>query len=859
MEQLISIIVPIYKVELYLRRCLDSILAQTYQNLEIILVDDGSPDNCGIICDEYAAKDNRIKVIHKENGGLSDARNYGLDIARGQYIGFVDSDDWISPDMYAYLLQGLLKYDADIAVCEYYNVYNKKRIATRRDEDRVFEGGKILEALLGLKIGNYAWNKLYKKELWCDIRYPYGQNYEDVRTTYKLFQKCRRVVGLKDAKYFYFQNNFGIVQDRSIKNAISCVASRMERYDAIYDESINMHSFMLREIYQYTCSLRDKINKASLNEFRDEEKNLAYVCSFLENHLDEFYAEYQWGKLGKTAFKLICEPKHGNWVLSKKCTNLSEKKGALQNKATMKWLKKKKQGYEENKVLSKYYKYFDKLPLDNNLVLLESRGGEDFASNIFYIAKELSLRGKKICISVKQKYVNKIKCILQQGLIKNTQIVIKGSAEYYKAFASAKYLFNDMVYSDRILKKEGQIWVNTWHGTPLKCLEFDVANQRHELGGASREFMRSDYISVPSQYMIDKLISSSRINNLCKFTKVLYSGYPRNQVFFDLDTQVQIKRELGIEDKEIFVYMPTWRGTFLSHESVSGEYAINKILANLDKKLNDNQLIFVKLHNYMNNAIDFSIYSHIKPFPDIYESYAFLSIADCLITDYSSVFFDFANTGRKIILFAYDKEDYLKQRGLYISFDALPFPIVCTYDELAEELNLHKTYDDSNFIKTYCTYDCLNATQKLLDRIMLDERCCEEKELVTNGKKNVLLYDAKITYRNYKPIDLSGISSDILQKDNNINIFYGYRQWAIKQCPQYLQKLSDDVGLFTFTYAPLMNYFEKIYTRLFGHVPTTVIKREINREVYGKPFQEIRVIDANKFDPFIKIINKFSE
>ena len=116
-EPKISVIVPVYKVEPYLRKCLDSIINQTYRNLQIILVDDGSPDNCGAICDEYASKDSRIEVIHQENGGVSAARNAGLKLAAGDYIGWVDSDDWIEPDMYAYMLENMQKYEADIAVC----------------------------------------------------------------------------------------------------------------------------------------------------------------------------------------------------------------------------------------------------------------------------------------------------------------------------------------------------------------------------------------------------------------------------------------------------------------------------------------------------------------------------------------------------------------------------------------------------------------------------------------------------------------------------------------------------------------------------------------------------------------------
>ena len=160
---LISIIVPVYDVEPYLRKCIDSILIQSYRDLEIILVDDGSPDNCGAICDEYAEKDKRIKVIHKKNGGLSDARNAGLDIATGEYIGFVDSDDWVMPDMYEYLYKAVKEYDADMSVCGYYDYWGKTISGRYCQDIQVYKGQEGIKALLDLKFGNYVWNKLYKR------------------------------------------------------------------------------------------------------------------------------------------------------------------------------------------------------------------------------------------------------------------------------------------------------------------------------------------------------------------------------------------------------------------------------------------------------------------------------------------------------------------------------------------------------------------------------------------------------------------------------------------------------------------------------------------------------------------------
>lgn len=207
MNDLISVIVPIYKVEAYLRKCVDSIIGQTYKNLEIILVDDGSPDGCGAICDAYAAEDDRIKVIHKQNGGLSDARNAGLDIMTGEYVGFVDSDDWIEPEMYEKLMENMKHFQADISF---------GGVSDDLERDGVVKSVKVsdygpkpfaesnTDAMKRYFLGSWAaWDKLYKASLFNNIRYPKGEINEDEAIVLRLLEQCENVCYTNEIFYHY--------------------------------------------------------------------------------------------------------------------------------------------------------------------------------------------------------------------------------------------------------------------------------------------------------------------------------------------------------------------------------------------------------------------------------------------------------------------------------------------------------------------------------------------------------------------------------------------------------------------------------------------------------------------------------
>ena len=207
MDPLVSVIVPIYKVEQYLHRCVDSILSQTYSNLEIILVDDGSPDNCGEICDNYAVKDLRISVIHKKNGGLGDARNFGILQASGDYIVHIDSDDFVTKNHIETLLNLCIKYNAEISICgtHYYASEADLKIPEELIKEIVFDSVTALKHMLYQReYDTSAWAKMYKRSLFDGVLYSDLYN-EDLATTYKLMLKAHKVAYTSKKLYYYFQ------------------------------------------------------------------------------------------------------------------------------------------------------------------------------------------------------------------------------------------------------------------------------------------------------------------------------------------------------------------------------------------------------------------------------------------------------------------------------------------------------------------------------------------------------------------------------------------------------------------------------------------------------------------------------
>lgn len=284
----ISIIVPVYNVEEYLPKCLDTILNQSFRDFEVILVNDGSKDNSGFICEKYAKKDSRIRIIHKENGGLSSARNAGLDIAKGRYIGFIDSDDFIDLKMYEQLYNMIKIYNADIAICSYecvskHAIIKNKNYKDKLEEIKVFNNIEALNQTLEENGVEFivAWNKLYKSSVFENLRFKEGKVHEDEFIVHQVLYKSNIVVYTPKKLYYYLQRENSITGESFNIKRTDYLEALTERI-YFYNEK-NLDYLKEKTEYQY-LKLYFKYYFKVKNDLKDTEK----VKKLKQNFIDTF-------------------------------------------------------------------------------------------------------------------------------------------------------------------------------------------------------------------------------------------------------------------------------------------------------------------------------------------------------------------------------------------------------------------------------------------------------------------------------------------------------------------------------------------------------------------------------------------
>lgn len=503
---------------------------------------------------------------------------------------------------------------------------------------------------------------------------------------------------------------------------------------------------------------------------------------------------------------------------------------------------------------NKYITYYDRLPIDEKVILLESQSATKISGNLFYILKYLltdeKYAGYTVYLSSWGRYVNSITAILEHYGIENVNIVVYASDDYMRLLASAKYLINDATFPNYWIKKEGQVYINTWHGTPLKAMGRKVHNDVF-FGNVQKNLVNADYLLYPNIFTKDVMIRDYMLENISSNSYIL-GGYPRNTVFFDRNAESRIREELEITDKKIYAYMPTWRGTVDKVGVSKNDAYLMYYLCELDKRLTDDEIFYINIHPmamHAKNTAEVSKLKHIKNFPAEYETYDFLNIADVLVTDYSSVFFDYACTRKKVVLFPYDKDEYLCDRGMYMDMDDLPFPQVFDLDALVDELRSEKNYDDTEFVKTFCTWDNIDATAQLCDRTILGiDTGLTVAPVPNNGKENVLIYAGDLA-KNGITTSLRSLTNEI--DLNKRNYYISFIQGKAKKNADQLVTFNPKVNFFAVSDYFNLSFKDKAIRKLFN---LGIIKAKTYMKHAKTRVQQnfIRAYGQSKFDTVIQ-------
>lgn len=468
--------------------------------------------------------------------------------------------------------------------------------------------------------------------------------------------------------------------------------------------------------------------------------------------------------------------------------------------------------FRQARKYSRIYRYYYHSDVDAKMVFIESRNGRDIAGNMLRILLEIRAQygGEyRIITAARKESMETVKGIASAYHLEDVKICEYESVEYFKYLWRAKYLFNDTTFPSCFIKKPEQVYTNTWHGTPLKMMGKYSASDCDKMSNVQRNLLFSDYFVVPNTYYEDKMCEAYAMKNLYQGI-VLHEGYPRNTVFFDDKMRQETRARYNLDDKKVYIYMPTFREQGSRHQDDAQRKALLQYFEILDKRLQDDEVFYVKLHYFVREGMDLSGFQHIVDFPTGIETYEFLNTADCLVTDYSSVFYDFANTGRKIIRFVYDEETYNHNRGEYEQPVELPFPKVYTAEELAEELHKPVHYDDAAFRAMYDTFDNRDATSKLVRHIIGGEKCCEEVSL-HSSKEKVLLYGGSLA--------LNGITTSLRSLLNYVEddreYYICWSMNALRGKPENIQRIRSYNGLLGVTGEVAMTMQEEIAKFLY--------------------------------------------
>ncbi|WP_315793760.1 glycosyltransferase [Paenibacillus sp. BIC5C1] len=533
------------------------------------------------------------------------------------------------------------------------------------------------------------------------------------------------------------------------------------------------------------------------------------------------------------------------------------------------WLRLlKNRNYRLITLYSMFYKY---LKVKHNVVFYESYHGKNMTDNPYAIFKQLITTRKDLvhvwAVNDKENYYAQ-----KYRENKKVKFVRVGSIGYIKYLAISKYLINNVTFPPYFQKKDNQVYINTWHGTPLKTLGKDMRGKRGQLKNIQRNFLQSDYILSPNNFTTTVLINSHDINGI--FTGVvLEEGYPRIDATINSKSSetAYLFNQIEMDQKDkIILYAPTWRGEV--GQSANRNDEIYEHILKMNKNIPGGYRLILKVHTLMFKFIkNDSRFESIKLIPDWVDTNELLSIVDILITDYSSIFFDYMVTKKPILYFMYDVDDYTEARGLYLDVNNLPGPVYSSIEDITSSINrieeVKKQYQEKylEFYNKYCSLEQGNTTKKIIDAIFNENKHYNFKKFYDNYKTNILIYCGG--FKN------NGITTSALNLMNNIdyskfNVVIIDKDSYDRESEENISKInvktkvlyrvdSMNATIFEHYRHALIQYFGCSSKILNWIIPRKLYQRELLRMYGGSKFDI--AIDFSGYVPFWSTLFAFGE
>ena len=475
--------------------------------------------------------------------------------------------------------------------------------------------------------------------------------------------------------------------------------------------------------------------------------------------------------------------------------------------------------------------YYKHLPIQEKQILFESFHGKDLSDSPFYILTEfLKMEGSdqyKIYFATNN-YAEHKKTAEAMKL--PVELVDINTFAYVKVLAASKYLINNSSFPAYFIRREEQIYLQTWHGTPLKTLGKKMRFGIESMYNVQHNFLQANYIMFPNKFTKEVMMEDYNLNSL--YTgKVVMNGYPRNSLFKDEEKAKEICRKLENEKFTTLAYMPTWRGQS-NHDIQTDHYGseINDMLKYLDENLKEHQKLYVNFHPIVQKSVKLENYKHIFPFPADIDKYEFLNSVDALITDYSSVFFDYSVTGKPIILFMYDYEEYMHDRGMYFDIKELPFRKIYDLETLKDCIvseDFRKDRYDNNqvYMEKFLAYDSADAARKMAELVF--ENKTEDLEIIDYGANCVPERRVVFPPEIRKPETLDAVAKNV-DPDKDIVVFE--RRFFDPFMSSYLHDNYPDAFDYVFiTRTTPRTFLEEIWSKFSKKTEQELHLREIQR------------------------------